>query len=162
MRIQRVYRCPACGERFKRIFIVEDRSEITDPPCPSCYIQPAPVPDRIASPSIRTNKSRAADAAWEIAQADYGLTDMNDARREGETAFKPPTPTPASGPGMIWGGASGGGGGQSNVTNMPSTQQMLSNARGIAAVAKSEGRNPMKMLHDAKPRLRAIPMNKGP
>ena len=163
MKLQRKYRCLDCGHRWVKTFTVDPSSpEIVDPPCPQCEHQPAPTPARIAAPSIKTNKSRAVDIAWDIAQQDHGLTNMRDNMCEGDVGYiEPPQPSRAVDPStigkpqLIWGGASTNPG-----QPMPGTEVTLGNARQAAMLAKAEGRSPMELLHKARPKLTAIPLNR--
>lgn len=162
MKIQRKYRCLDCGAKFAHTFTVDSSTpEIVDPACPQCGDQPAPTPARITAPAIKTNKSRAVDAAWQIAQEDHGLTNMRDGLREGDTAFIEPAapsravdPRTIGRPQLIWGGAS-----SNPAQPMPGTATTLADARMASAIAKAEGRSPMELLHKARPKLTAIPMN---
>lgn len=155
MRVVRLYRCVQCGTKFRRTLPFG----APEPPCPTCLHEPPPIPQRIAAPAITGTKAKAIDIAWDIANKDYGLTDMNDRLREGDTAYKPPPERPANAPivrpEMMWGGASGssaGGVGQ---------EALLQGARQSASIATAEGRNPLSMLHDKKPKLVAKPVNNG-
>lgn len=155
MKVIRVLRCLGCGKRYKR---VQDSTE--DPaPCPDCGTAELPPPARIAAPAIVGTKSRAIDEAYRVAEADYGFTNMNDGMKEGDTAFKPPPlppqtvdPRTLTSPTMLWGGAQTG----SAMVQAPT----LAQARGAAALANAEGKNPMKLLHSARPKLVATPLNR--
>ncbi len=158
-RLQRRYQCLDCGHRWARTFNVD--SPIDDPACPRCNNTPAPTPERVAAPAIATTKSKAIDLAWDIAQSDHQLTNMRDDTHEGETAFiappsaPAPTPTNIQRPGFMWGGASSG------AVTLPDPPQLVSQSRGAAMLARAEGRGPMELLHKARPKLQAIPLNKG-
>ncbi len=156
MKVVRVIRCLDCGKKYRR---TQDSSE--DPaPCPQCGILEPALPDRISAPAIIGSKSQAVDEAWKIAQEDFGLTNMRDNAKEGEAAFiAPPTsaPDPRSlrTPQMIWGGAAPA------AAAMPGVADTLTSARGAARLASAEGRNPMQLLHRQRPKLQALPLNKG-
>jgi hypothetical protein len=156
VKVVRVIRCMDCGRKYRR---TQDSSE--DPaPCPQCGVPEPALPARISAPAIVGNKSRAVDAAWEIAQTDFGLTNMRDGAHEGETAFIPPVQPPADprtirSPQMLWGGAAPAG------AAMPGVADTLAEARGAARLATAENRSPMQLLHRSRPKLQALPLNKG-
>jgi len=157
VKVVRVIRCLDCGKKYRR---VQDSSE--DPaPCPQCGVPEPALPARIAAPAIIGSKSRAVDEAWKVAQEDFGLTNMRDGAKEGETAFipppaaPPPDPRTIRSPQMIWGGAAPAS------AAMPGVADTLKNAKGAAVLANAEGRNPMQLLHRTRPKLEAIPLNKG-
>ena len=132
-----------------------------EPSCPTCSHQQAAAPDRIAAPSIVTTKGRAVDIAYDIVSTDYGLTNLRDGAREGDTAvILPPAPKPGTvdRPQLMWGGAAPNP--SSLGAQLGGTQAILAGARGAAAAANVEGRNPLRMLHQHRPRLQAIPDNK--
>lgn len=90
--IRRKYRCDVCEHIF------EARHESPDEPppdCPACVQlgqavgQPLYIPPM---PGIGTTKGKAIDLAQQMAEEDYGLTDMNDNQRAGDIAFKGPAP----------------------------------------------------------------------
>lgn len=157
MKVVRLYRCPDCHTKFRRTM----ERDAPEPACPSCSkAQPSP-PDRIAAPSIVTTKGRAVDIAYDIVSEDYGLTNLRDGAREGDTAvILPPAPKPGTvtGPSMIWGGAAPST--APLAAQLGGTKEILSGSRGAAALANAEGRNPLRMLHQQHPRLQAIPVNK--
>lgn len=158
MRVVRVIRCLDCGKRYRRI---QDSTE--DPaPCPQCGIVEPSLPVRISAPAIVGTRSRSVDEAWRVAQEDFGLTNMRDNAHEGETAFiAPPTQAPdprtLTSPQMLWGGAAPAHG----PVQMPGVADMMASSRGAASLANAEGRNPMQLLHRQRPKLQAIPLNKG-
>lgn len=101
--IRRFYRCTACDHKFD--VVCEKRDP--DPECPNCAI----VADRDDTteaandearlqrmlesgtpPGVIGVKAKAIDMAQRMAEEDYGLTDMNDNSRAGDTAFKPESP----------------------------------------------------------------------
>lgn len=158
MKWARIYRCPDCAKKYRRI----EEGPALYPPCPDCGAAQVLPPDRISAPAIVGTKARAVDTAYAIASEDYGFTNMNDSGKEGDTAFIPPPqekPDPATitRPQMIWGGASPA----SAAMTMPGQPHLKAMGAGAAKLATAEGRNPMQMLHAAKPKLTAYPVNKG-
>jgi hypothetical protein len=148
----RVYRCPDCGHKWRS----ESKFGFHEPDCPSCGFHPDPLPERIAAPAIIGTKAKAVDLAYNIASEDYGLTDLNDNAREGDIAFKPPAAPPQNiimpgnrvqnSGGFMWGGAQTG-----QVVQAPLPPAAA--IKGAAAIANAEGRNPLRMLHQARPTL---------
>lgn len=82
MAVVRTYGCE-CGNEWT---VFHHSSDEPYPDCPRCS-QPEPA-WRPQSITITGNKSRAIDLAQKMAEEDYGLTDMRDNTREGETAAK--------------------------------------------------------------------------
>jgi DNA-directed RNA polymerase subunit RPC12/RpoP len=167
----RVYRCPDCGHKW--------RSETTradyETDCPNCDFHVEALPDRIAAPAIVGTKSRAVDESYRIVSEDYELTNLRDNAKEGEASVILPTSgsqemaelagAMAAVPdqnrskqagGFMWGGAQGQTAGPIQFP----TGGPIASARGGAAIANAEGRNPMKMLHEGRPKLRPLPVNK--
>lgn len=156
------YECRDCGHRFRRTHNWGD----PDPDCPRCGFIPAPVPQRIAAPAIIGTKARAVDIAQQIAEQDYGLTNMRDNLREGDTPFieppapkveGPPTRQTLSRPAFLWGGAA-----PASLAPVGGTSraQLLQNATAASTMARAEGKDPMELLHRAKPKLVPMPVNK--
>ena len=80
MAVVRTYGCE-CGHEWT---VFHHSSDESYPDCPRCSApEPAWRPQAIA---IKGNKARAIDLAQTIAEEDYGLTNMRDNTREGETA----------------------------------------------------------------------------
>ena len=165
MRVQRRYRCLDCGRKYVRTF--EFGSPI-DHACPQCGSLPnVPDPSVIAAPGIIGTKSRAIDETFRIAQEDYGFANMRggagadvQGMKEGDSAYIPPPQPKQTGPAksgrFMWGGAQGAGA----TMQIGGPDGALGAARGAAALARMEGRSPMELLHRAKPKLTAIPLNK--
>lgn len=86
--ITRQLRCDDCGLTFtQRCENRED--EVAD--CPECEISARQVPGSVA---IGTNKGRAIDFAQQVAEEDYGLTNIRDNQRVGDiSAMAPTAPT---------------------------------------------------------------------
>lgn len=87
--IRRTYACDECT--FEWTVSCEWDSPIPD--CPVC--------ERVARQefkpiAIGTNKGKAIDFAQQMAEEDYGLTDMNDNQRAGDIAAKAPPPMQAA------------------------------------------------------------------
>lgn len=88
--LRRRYQCEECK------WVFEARHASTDEPPPPCPICPPPAADATASvpsyvapmPGINTTKSKAIDLAQQIAEEDYGLTDIRDNQRVGDIAIK--------------------------------------------------------------------------
>jgi DNA-directed RNA polymerase subunit RPC12/RpoP len=154
----RIYRCQDCGRKYRRI---EETATPRNPPCPDCGTSQIILPPRIAAPAIVGTKSRAVDEAYRIVSEDYGMTNLRDGAHEGEAAvILPPTPPPnpatITKPAMIWGGATPSMSGV-QMPGQPALRQM---AAGSAALARAEGKNPLQLLHKAKPKLQAFPVNR--
>lgn len=129
--IVREYRCTSCGHRFERFHM--ERSEPT-PECPLCSDIPVLAPSVAA---FRTNKGRAMDITQKIAEEDFGLTDMKDRVYEGEIAAKMPIVTPEQKA-------------AADKVFKPQTPGMLMQIAKVGAQrAKAEGRDPLKLLHNA-------------
>lgn len=88
--LRRRYRCEDCN------LVFDARHESADeppPPCPRCPPESAAEPAYIAPmPALNTTKAKAIDLAQQMAEEDYGLTDINDNQRAGDIAYKPPPP----------------------------------------------------------------------
>src|SRR5215472_13487785 len=82
-----VFRCPDCGHKWR----LERTDRSYQPDCPACGYIPDPIPDRIAAPAIVGTKSRAVDEAYKVVSEDYGLTNLKDNAREGESSVIMPT-----------------------------------------------------------------------
>lgn len=151
----RVYRCPDCGWKWK----CESKLGFVEPDCPQCGFHPDPLPDRVAAPAIIGTKARAVDQAYDIVSSDYGLTNLRDGAREGDTAvILPPTPPQniiapnnvvQQAGGFMWGNASNG-----QVPQIP-VASVLAQAKTVAKLNDAQGVNPMQRLHAARPKLTA-------
>jgi DNA-directed RNA polymerase subunit RPC12/RpoP len=87
MPISRTYLCDDCDNRFTRLHWERDEPV---PECPYCASEKArQVPGMF---SIGTNKGKAPDMVYRMAEEDYGITDMNDHLYEGDIAMKAPAP----------------------------------------------------------------------
>lgn len=160
-RYVRVYRCPDCNHKWK----TESHLGFLEPDCPSCGFHPDPVPQRVCMPAIVGTKSKAVDFAQQVAEEDFGLTNMRDNAKEGETAFIPPTmpnmpPAPpanivapnnsvANAGGFMWGG---GGAKQAQPAQVP-VKQVLANASATSRASDAE--RGLRMLHRQRPVLNA-------
>lgn len=89
--LRRRYKCGDCGHVFDCRHASADEPP---PPCPACPVTAAAsgqLPAYVAPmPGINGSKSKAIDLAQQMAEEDYGLTDINDNQRTGDMAFKGP------------------------------------------------------------------------
>lgn len=161
--IIRTYGCDTCGETFE---VTLDNSDAPEPDCPYC--RDVVLQWRPGMFNVKTNKSRAMDIAQDIAEKDYGLTNMRDNMREGDIAAVMPTAPKtadvdaimqvqqeiAAQTGQVMNeeqkraAAGFWAGGAAKAAAMPPTQA-LGIARGAAKEADAMGANPMKLLHAA-------------
>lgn len=156
--IRRTYRCSDCGYEMTR---TEYASDEPIPDCPACHIATQKVPGLF---SIKTNRSRAVDVAQQIAEEDFGLTNMRDNQRAGDTAVLPPDPIQgaereqitrelaqmasamgsdappevASAVNGFWGGQMGSGAGDQSV------------AKEASKAAEAAGASPVGLLEQAR------------
>lgn len=169
MAVTRRYLCD-CGYEWTKLHF--DRSDPI-PECPMCVAREEESREVRNIPSmfaITGVKSKAIDYAQKMAEEDYGLTDMNDSRYEGDVAAKAPKPAQtaeveaavqqlkdASGPGLtdeqaamaktFWGG------GMASAFGAPPqaagiVDQQVQAMTGIArATASSDGVDPVGLLH---------------
>lgn len=91
--IRRRYHCDVCDLIFDMRHESEDEPM---PDCPKCIADGQAAASKIEwvppLPAIGTNKGKAIDLAQEIAEQDYGMTNMRDNQRPGDTAFLPDAP----------------------------------------------------------------------
>lgn len=163
--VTRTYFCEDCQYRFS---VHHHSADDPVPPCPVCTAEVHAAPGGFA---ITTNKSRAVDMAQQIAEEDYGMTDMNDNLREGDVAAKAPAPVQtAEAEAMVRELQSAFG--NENVTPehlMPQVQSFWKNAQtppmppeaqalkssleanavASASVARQDGTDPVELLHKA-------------
>jgi len=81
------YKCHACGAKFRKT--LRDPNA-PDPSCPECSAAPLPVRgmdfNRPPPAAVGMNNAvRAQDLTAEIVMSDYKMTDLRDARHEGDT-----------------------------------------------------------------------------
>lgn len=174
MAVIRTFGCGDCGLEFE----VTQGMNDAPPDCPRCCVV---LEWRPTSFNVTTNKSRAIDATQHILENDFGMSNIRDNMREGDTAAMPAaaptgaqidaeirtvaeyatqttgapplTNTQAEMAKAFWGG------GQTPLQKVPAAE-MLGNAKASTALANSEGRNPMKLLHEAgKKGLLKTPIN---
>lgn len=88
MPVTRRYECPDCSASFSHLHMRSDEPPLVE--CPYC--EAAEVERRPNSFSITTNKAKAVDYAYAMAEQDFGMTDMNDSSRPGDIAAKAPPP----------------------------------------------------------------------
>jgi len=89
MPVTRTYECNECRERFE----VTCASGDGDPDCPHCAVVLQWKPQRFAiggSPVMQAEK-----IAQDIIENDFGMSNIKDAKYEGETAYVAPTTTTA-------------------------------------------------------------------
>lgn len=125
------YRCRDCGTVFEHR---KEHSGDADPECPACAAGVHRLPPRV---NIKSDRSRAVDTMFKIAQEDYGMTDMKDNLREGDIAAPTPKPLPAAQQKLIDGMSANSAG-------------LLATAR--AASADPNSVNPIRMVHQAAAR----------
>lgn len=85
--LRRKYQCSDCR------YIWEERvadSSAPAPPCPACAAQKAAYQPPM--PALGTAKGKAIDIAQQMAEQDYGLTNMRDNQRQGDIAAMGPAP----------------------------------------------------------------------
>jgi hypothetical protein len=155
----RVYRCPDCGHKWR----TESKLGFLEPDCPQCGFHPDPLPVRMGMPAIIGTKAKAVDEAYRVASEDYGLTNLRDNSKEGETAFIPPV-MPAQPPANIVlpgnavqqaGGFMWGHGGSGKVAPQIPVANVLASAKAAARLNDAQDANPMTKLHQARPTLTA-------
>ena len=78
---KRTYECDECNRQFPAFQALEDE---TVPGCPFCH--PSTVEVTGFPSVVKGHASRAGDYVWEMAQKDYGMSDMKDHQRAGEDA----------------------------------------------------------------------------
>lgn len=86
-------RCVACGHKYRRVLTAPDEetlATVPDPPCPSC-LKRANTQEMVfgtgKAPAVGGSQvTRAVDATAEIVMEDYGMTNLRDDSREGESA----------------------------------------------------------------------------
>lgn len=93
--ILRKYRCTDCGGAFEQRVASRDAPA---PECPTCAAATQAIP---SMPAVRASpEARAAvdavDLTWDIAQKDFGMTNMNDHVRPGDVVAKGPPPMQTS------------------------------------------------------------------
>ena len=81
--IIRTYSCNECGALFE----CEMESNDGDPDCPACSVV---MEWRPQSFNIGTVKSKAIDVTQKLIEEDYGMSNLRDGVREGETYAMPP------------------------------------------------------------------------
>lgn len=175
MPVVRTYACD-CGHQWTEY---HSSSDDAYPDCPICAAsEPKWVPQPLR---ITGDKSRAIDYAQQVAEEDYGLSNMKDNTRAGEAAAMGPaaettaeresraqreaeaarevgarmtsaSPEVQQAVKQFWGGAAG-----ANPAARINIQ--AAGAQG-AALARSEGRDPMAMLHKGL-KSGSIPQVKG-
>lgn len=169
--IVRRYACDDCEQEFE--FSHHGRDE-APPDCPYC--KAAEARNIPASFAINSNKAKAVDMAYQIAEEDYGMTNMRDNSREGDQAFVGPSPIQtsereaivqqmkdAAGPDALpehlvpqvnefW---KNSGQAQPMPPHIEQLhQQKVAEARMMAGAARADGSDPIELLHKAKPQTK--------
>jgi hypothetical protein len=168
--VQRRLLCD-CGFEWSALCLADE----PNPECPVCREVARRIPGRL---NKRTARSKAIDYVQQMAEQDYGLTDFNDNQREGDIAFKAPAePSTAETEALIREAMQGQSANEQQVagalhmlgmkkaadvwthpgamTPTPSNVGMGGGPSvpsfdpGQAGVARSEGFDPIGMLHDA-------------
>lgn len=97
MPIVRTYRCPDCGAVYDHFHLNSDEP-FKD--CPACGVEPVIQPGGFRMTGA---KAQAVDVMQNIAEKQFGLTNMQDNLREGDAAVKL-TPDQSKMAGGFWGG----------------------------------------------------------
>ena len=121
------YECGDCGSRFEHLKMSRDEP---DPECPGCKAISQKLPPSV---SIGTNKGRAVDIAQAEVEA-QGFTNMRDNLREGDIAAPRLAAPLQKAVDNFWSGG----------------QTILGQAKQGAALARSEGSNPLSVLQKRK------------
>lgn len=159
--IRRTYACDECT--FEWTVSCE-----WDSPIPDCPVCEQVARQEFKPIAIGTNKGKAIDYAQQMAEQDYGLTDMNDNMRAGDIAAKGPPPVQTAEAEMLtrqavemtrglaadatagrpdlqkqvanfWGGGQG-----------VAAQANIESARAAALASKGDGLDPLSILDKAK------------
>jgi len=169
--VRRTFECDVCSTQFS-MWVARD-SAIPD--CPICELAARAA---ITSPPINGTHSKAIDIAPEIAEKDWGMTNLRDNQRKGDTAIVPPSPIQsAERDAMMQQMAEAGmpvnltpeqqamqkgfwGSGTPAPTGNPVIDQVLTAATFAApagaALARSEGVDPVELLHRAPPKMKLL------
>jgi hypothetical protein len=142
--VTRTYRCPSCEQRFRVFGMAADDGA---PPCPKCNWQESEwVPEAIA---ITGSRSKAIDITQQIAEKQFGLTNMADNLREGDVAV-PLNPTQSKMAENFWGGA------KENTGAAIPAAQVMGAASQWAGQSRREGYDPITLAlsHKRQPQLR--------
>lgn len=166
--VYRNYRCDSCGLEMPDVFQARDEGP---PPCPNCDVD---MEKGVNTPKIHHAATTRKDEIQRGFAEDYGLSDMNTAGREGEAAAKaPPPPSNADKEKFMqavsestqqtagvalnetqkkmaenfWNNP---GSAPLPVPQVIGGQNPLAVAAPAAAMARSEGVDPIALLHKAK------------
>ncbi len=83
-KVRRTWYCDECEHQWNT---VDEPGSADLPECPMCAAEP----EQVLKPfGVKTNVSRAVEAAHRMVETDYGMTDMNDNLRPGDIAAKGP------------------------------------------------------------------------
>ena len=172
-KVRREWYCDDCEHQWKT---VHDQGEDEDyvPECPVC----AQVADEVRRPiAMRGNAARALDFVQEMAERDYGVTNLRDHLQPGDTANMPPPPIQGAEADAItreiinaggvpekagdhlqpfvknFFGSNGAAAGQAMGANPFGVPTDINSARAMAAPAAAESRSmgadPVGLLHEA-------------
>ena len=134
--VKRKYICKKCSHMWKSENVV-DREDPTVEPCPACKnigaaIERPKAMDRSLRAGPLANK--ATEFTWEMAQQDYGMTNMNDHLRAGDLAAKIDNPVSATL--AKQGGMFGGNNSAAAIGHMGNAMQMASAAKAERTLQK--------------------------
>jgi len=89
-KVRREWYCDVCEHQWRT---VEDEDETAEPECPECE----GIAEQVRRPvGVVSIQSKARDVVWDVAQKDYGATNMRDDIREGERLNIGPPPIQAA------------------------------------------------------------------
>jgi hypothetical protein len=162
MAIYGTYFCEECNRQFKSW----RESEGPYPDCPTCGQEGGWA---AMSPAIIGNKAKAIDIAQKVAEETFGMTDMKDNLRPGDTVVKPPPPiqtaeadqisrelvqagmveaqTPEHLKGYVQNFFGAGSAAQPSPVAPTSLPMQAGISAPAAAAARADGRDPISMLH---------------
>lgn len=85
-RVRRTYSCSDCGLQW---IVLHENMHEPVPDCPTCAVK---AEWAVPLPGVLTTKSKAIDIAQDVAERDFGLTNMRDNSRPGDIAYMGPSP----------------------------------------------------------------------
>ena len=169
MPVTRTYVCDDCQYEFSAFHMNRDEPP---PECPACYAATHAIPGRF---NITSARSKAIDLTQQIAEQDFGLTNIRDNSRAGDIAALPPPPVQTAEAEMLtrqmkeaapqmddqkaalvnafWknsmtGGAAPGAG-ASGLSAEQERDALLAQGQVAAAQANGLGADPVGLLHEA-------------
>lgn len=149
------YKCHACGTKFKKT--LRDPNA-PDPSCPECSAAPLPVRgldfNRPPPAAVGMNNAvRAQDLTAEIVMSDYKMTDLRDARHEGDTMAPKLDPERQRAADNFF--AQGSAATKSNPAVAQHVQKMNTLARS-GALAQQHDAVTINRMIDSKPQFRRV------